>query len=309
MSVDTEFRETRNPMITLERSEFPSLYLTASDVSRRGQRSYKNLIFANLALVVLAAVLSSLSGWISERFDEAFTIAIVIALLGAMATKFLNQQIHGDRDWFDGRAVAESVKTNAWRYMMRVPPFQDDATSDRTFVTRLTSILTEYKSLNQNLSALPVEMRQITGQMRHLRRLDWQDRRAVYMHERLDSEAQWYRGKVADARRASDRWMWASFGAEFSGVVFALSTFVLPVSVMINLIGVVSSLAAAFQAWTQVGRHTELSHSYALACQELVAIGNLMEEASTEDAFIAAVENSEEAISREHTMWVAKRTE
>lgn len=103
--------------------------------------------------------------------------------------------------------------------------------------------------------------------------------------------------------------MWASFGAEFVGVLIALSTFVLPVSIMINLVGVVASLAAAFEAWTQVGRHAELSHSYALACHELISIGDLMEEAETEQAFVNAVKSSEGAISREHTMWVAKRAQ
>lgn len=295
--------------LTMKRLDFPALQVTASDVSRSGQRVYKRWILINLALLVIAAMLSATSGWIPKPYDGLFTIAIVAVLLGAMATNFLNQQLQGDRDWFDGRAVAESVKTNVWRYMMRVPPFRDDRTSDRSFATSLKAIQTEYKNLNQNLSALPVEMHQITARMREIRQLDWEARRALYTRERLEREIDWYRSKGAAAGRASGRWMWASFIAEFAGVLIALSTFVLPVSVMINLVGVVASLAAAFEAWTQVGRHAELSHSYAMACQELVAIGDLMAEAPTEQAFTTAVKNCEGAISREHTMWVAKRAQ
>jgi hypothetical protein len=293
----------------MRRSDFPALYLTASELSRRGQRSYKQWILANLALVVLAAMLSAISTWIPTPFEGPFTIAIAVVLLGAMATNVLNQQMQGDRDWFDGRAVAESIKTNVWRYMMQVPPFDNERVSDRTFAARLTAILTEYRTLNYNLAALPGEMHQITPRMRQIRQLAWPDRRRVYVQDRLKEEVRWYRGKAAAARSSSSRWLWASFGAEFAGVLIALTTFISPVTLMINLVGVVAALAAAFQAWTQVNRHAELSHSYALACQELVVIGDLMAEAETEDAFVTAVENSEEAISREHTMWVAKRTQ
>lgn len=294
---------------TLRRSDFPALQVEASSVSHRGQRTYKRWILVNLSLLVLAAILSAASGWIPHPYDGLFTVAIVAVLLGAMATNFLNQQLHGDRDWFDGRAVTESVKTNVWRYMMRVPPFRDDRTCDRTFAARLRAILNEYKNLNQNLADLPVEMHQITRRMHEIRQLDWEARRALYLRERLENETRWYRTKAAAAGRGSRRWMWASFGAEFVGVLIALSTFVLPVSIMINLVGVVASLAAAFEAWTQVGRHAELSHSYALACHELISIGDLMEEAETEQAFVNAVKSSEGAISREHTMWVAKRAQ
>lgn len=292
-----------------QRSDFPALYMAASDCSRNGQRSYKRLILSNLLLLVLAAVLSALSGLVQNPYDGLFTIAIVAVLLGAMATNFLNRELQGDRDWFEGRAVAESVKTNVWRYMMRVPPFRDDRASDRTFASRLKAIQIENKSLNQNLASLPTELHQITDRMRTIRELDWEDRRTLYARERLVREIEWYRTKGTTAAIAARNWRWASFGAEFAGVLIALSTFVLPISVMINLVGVIASLAAAFEAWTQVSRHSELSQSYNMACQELIAIRDLMAHATTETGFITAVKNSEGAISREHTMWVAKRAQ
>jgi hypothetical protein len=45
----------------------------------------------------------------------------------------------------------------------------------------------------------------------------------------------------------------------------------------------------------------------ALAAQELALIRGEVEAAATEDAFAKAVEDAEGAISREHTMWTAKR--
>lgn len=308
MIADSAPGQSSYPELWISRKDLPALYLAASEVSIVGQQSYKRWILANLALVVLAAFLSAASSWVFKPFDQVFAIIIAAVLLGAMVTKFLNQQLQGDRAWFDGRAVAESVKTNAWRYMMRVPPFGEDASSDATFATRMSAIQTEYKGLSQNLANLPGEMHQISPQMRKLRHMEWRDRREAYIRIRLEEQVRWYRGKATGARIQSNHWTWASLSAEFAGVIMALSIFVLPVFTLVNLVGVAAALAAGFQAWTQVCRHAELSRSYAMACQELVSIRDLMRSAPTGDEFVTAVEYSEEAISREHTMWVAKRT-
>jgi hypothetical protein len=55
------------------------------------------------------------------------------------------------------------------------------------------------------------------------------------------------------------------------------------------------------------GRHDELSKSYGLAAPELMVLHSRLELAETEEAFWQGVEETEAAISREHTMWMAKR--
>ena len=71
--------------------------------------------------------------------------------------------------------------------------------------------------------------------------------------------------------------------------------------------GLFASVATAATAWTQLGRHDELSKSYALAYQELLMIRTLGEKVSTEEGLDRLVTDGENAISREHTMWMAKR--
>lgn len=66
-------------------------------------------------------------------------------------------------------------------------------------------------------------------------------------------------------------------------------------------------MAAAFTAWTQLGRNDELRLSYAIANQELLSIKALAAVVDSEQELAKLVRDGEGAISREHTMWIAKR--
>jgi SMODS and SLOG-associating 2TM effector domain 1 len=75
----------------------------------------------------------------------------------------------------------------------------------------------------------------------------------------------------------------------------------------LSLVGPLLALAAAFTAWTQLGRNDELRQSYAMANQELLSIKALADTVNSEAALAKIVSDGEGAISHEHTMWIAKR--
>jgi hypothetical protein len=103
----------------------------------------------------------------------------------------------------------------------------------------------------------------------------------------------------------ADRWFWASFGAEFFGLSIAVSAFVWGMDAL-NLVGVAASLAVASTAWTQIGRYSELNKTYGVASQELLGIKDRAGSVKTELELQELVRTGEDAISREHTIWVAK---
>ncbi len=292
--------------LTVQRADLPALYQSASDASQHGQRWYRRLVVTNLGLLVTVATLSGITFLVPDSWADGFMAVIVFVLLAAMAANFVNWRRGDDENWFDGRAVAESVKTSSWRYMMRTEPFDDDATCNQLFIQKLRAILDERKGLRQQLDALSADPRQITERMREMRRLGVRRRLDVYVRQRLDNQITWYHAKAQVNERLSERWFWASFGAEFVCLVIALSTVVTSMEAL-NLVGIAAALAVAFTAWTQLGRHNELNKSYGLAWQELVAIKDLAESTHTEQALQELVRAGEDAISREHTMWVAKR--
>jgi hypothetical protein len=65
--------------------------------------------------------------------------------------------------------------------------------------------------------------------------------------------------------------------------------------------------AATGVAWSQSRRHEELVQSYGLAAHELNELETVVGGVGTEAMFKEFIEQAEETISREHTMWCARR--
>jgi hypothetical protein len=287
----------------VSRSDLPGLSLYAAAASRHGQRRYRQFITANLALLVAAAALSGFVDVARESRKDPLVAAVVVTMIGAMAANFINWYRNDDDDWFQGRALAESVKTASWRYMMRVEPFTSDDESDREFTKRLGLFLQGCEDLHLESGQIAIDSQQITGRMRDIRRLSVHDRLNVYVRDRLDPQINWYLERSKANGRLAARWFLASFGAELVALVIALVA--LLNDQMIEVVGLIAAIAAAFAAWTQLGRHDELNKAYRLAWTDLLLIKSTVQ-VDTEEQLGALVRASEGAISREHTMWAAK---
>jgi hypothetical protein len=74
-----------------------------------------------------------------------------------------------------------------------------------------------------------------------------------------------------------------------------------------NIASVFSAAAAAFIAWQELKRHQELAFAYGQAAHEIGLVLARERYIDTEVEFSAFVSDAENAISREHTMWTARR--
>ena len=72
-------------------------------------------------------------------------------------------------------------------------------------------------------------------------------------------------------------------------------------------LGLLAAIAAAVAAWAQAQQHRTLSAAYGLAAQELALVMEDLTRVESELGWSDSVNNTEEAISREHTMWLARR--
>lgn len=290
----------------MESTDYPALYQAADQTSIAGQRQYLRLVKADLAFVVAAATLGGVGALVSQDRQPIFAAIAAIVLAGSMIAKLVNRQRRDDRDWFDGRAVAETAKTATWRYMMRIEPFDQDATCDREFARELSAVRAARPGLAQDLRRLAADATQITDRMREVRRLRLPERRDFYVDRRLGDQAEWYRGKAQLNRVLGERWFLGALAAQVAALAVAIVRIAVPTAGL-NLVGLFAVLAAAATAWAQLGRHDELAKSYALAYQELLTIKDLARTAATQAELADAVRDGEGASSREHTMWIAKR--
>lgn len=295
--------------MALKHSDYPSLYRAADQASRAGQTTYKRILGADLSLAVLASAVGTVWVLFPTRYGTIFALVTATLLLTLILIKLVGRQRGDDKDWFDGRAVAESAKTLTWRYVMRVEPLNNDATCDQRFADEIDAIREARANLQLRVEASSDGAAdQITPRMRSIRQLPLQDRRGFYVEDRLEDQAQWYGGKSRANRFLAEIFFWASLAAQFIALVLAIVRVAFP-STELSLVGPLLALAAALVAWTQLGRHDELTKSYALANQELLTIKSLAESVSTDEKLSDLVRDGEGAISREHTMWIAKRSE
>jgi len=292
--------------VRITNDAYPALYQVADGSSVAGQRIYRRLVAAELAFVLAGAAFAVLSA-VVPTLQSLFLSLAAASLIGGIAMKLINRQSGSDQRWFDGRAVAETVKTQAWRYMMRVAPYSSDATADESFAGDVLGAMRARPALEQALDRLPEDPRQISSTMRAVRDLPLEGRLQLYLAERLSDQARWYKARAVENQVKGRRWFWLSLVSQVLAASFAFVGVLVPGEAVANVIGLCAAAAAAATAWGQLGRHDELSKSYALAYQELITIQSLAGSVATEQDLDRLVANGEGAISREHTMWMAKR--
>jgi hypothetical protein len=288
--------------------DLPALWQSADSASLAGQKSYAGLVRADLLLVVLASVLAAAGGLLPPSLEIYFAVATALVLLGGLIIKVVSNTRRGDRDWFDGRAVADTVMAETWRYMMRVDPYEDEVAGDESFLNSIRAVLGARPDLHHELSRVSGTGEQITERMRAVRSLPVDQRLTEYVKNRLDDQAGWYRSRALSNRRAATRYFWASLGAQTIAFAIAvLRPILVPGS--LNLVGPFAVLATALAAWSEFRDHEDLSKSYAVAYQELLGIRSLVRTVSSQDHLARLVQSVENAIAHEHTSWIAKRTD
>jgi hypothetical protein len=284
--------------------DYPAFLHAADDAAAVGQRWYIRLVQADVALIIVGALTGALSSLGPPRWQQTAAVVSAVTLGTGAIMRWVNRSRRPNRAWFDGRAIAESIKTNSWRYMMRTEPFAGpDYEAEARFVGDLLEILKARQDFS--LSGEGTGEGQITASMRQLRAEPFDVRRSTYLERRLKDQIVWYLGRAVHHQHRARLYFAMGLAAELSAVAWAIVRIGFPGT--LNLIGVFTSLAVAATALSQVHSHDELGSRYALAAQELMAIRTLAE-SSDESKFPDVVKDGEGAISREHTMWIAKRT-
>jgi SMODS and SLOG-associating 2TM effector domain 3/SMODS and SLOG-associating 2TM effector domain 1 len=285
------------------RIEYPALLHAAEGASAAGQRWYNRLIKADLSLIVIGALVGALSSVGPTAWEQKTALVSALIIGTGAVMRWVNRSRRPDRDWFDGRAVAETLKNSSWRYMMRADPY---AGSDKEADTQYIADLREVLHAGRDVPVVGVhgESGQITDAMRRIREEPFDGRRAVYLQNRVKDQIGWYSARAASHRRHASIYFAVGLGGELAAIAWAIFRVTAPNE--LNLIGVFTSLAAAATALNQLHHHDELGRSYALAAQELSAIFTLLQTCE-EQQFTELVREAEGAISREHTMWIAKR--
>jgi SMODS and SLOG-associating 2TM effector domain 3/SMODS and SLOG-associating 2TM effector domain 1 len=283
--------------------EFPIVFNSADKVSLAAQKEYILLIKLQLSFLLITTIISTFIG-----LYRGLLIIVAISMVGSLFVTSLIRIRKKERFWFDGRALAESIKTLCWRYMMGADPFKitlPDEKVDRLFNESVKNVLQERKSLSSTLVSKSKNQMYITTAMKEIRSLDFRQRIELYLQYRVQNQQNWYSDKC-EYNRKRENWLFnTSFLLQILAIVYII--ILINQNWTVNITGILSALATVTITWLQVKQHQELAQAYGLAAQELNFIYSMSFDVQSEESLSDYVNETENAISREHTLWVARR--
>ena len=284
-------------------ADFPALFRSADRESQRAQRSYLSSLRVRLGSLVVAAFGGALTLTTAGGFQVGGGLAF-LAFACALGAELFLATTSPLTTWYEGRAAAESAKTLAWRYMVRAEPFEvDDVDVDKQFHAQTYSLLQDLRSIS--LGTEEPAAQQITDKMRHVRALDFNERRQVYLADRIADQQRWYSEKARWNDRRARGWVLVSIVLEIAGLIGgALKAFGW---INFDLLGFLAAAAGGVLAWIEAKQHRNLATAYGIASQELASLASELPTLNGEERWAAFVAQAEEAISREHTLWRASR--
>lgn len=236
----------------------------------------------------------------------AFIIFASTALLIFMSVK------KPEKDWYGCRALAESIKTSTWRYMMRAEPFENAShlrVVKQTFADYLQEILDANSHVRESISRRPKSGEQITPAMNEVRSLSFDERRNFYREERIDQQRAWYVSKVKMNRKHFIAWIVFCVIVQSSAIILALTRARNPEMWSIWPMEPLLVVASAAIGWIQIKKFNELASAYSLTAHEIGIIQTRIHDVENDDDFSEFVNEAERAFSREHTQWVARQNE
>lgn len=283
----------------LPRSEMPAIYRAADSASTSGRDDTFHWTLTYLVLLTAAATCSAVQWKLSGVDVGAWAAAAFFA--AALGVGLANAARRPEQRWYQGRAGAESVKTLAWRYAVGGEPFGLGAANpDKLFADRVGAVVSRL----QHIELTPDAGEQISQKMREMRASDLTTRKAMYRAGRIADQQGWY------TRRAREH---SCQGTRLAILVSAASAVGVAAGVLratgkldFDLMGIMAALAATLTAVTELKQHRTNASAYALAAQELGLTAVLLDSVEDDEAWAQFVSDTEDAVSREHTMWLAR---
>ncbi|MDQ3724321.1 MAG: DUF4231 domain-containing protein [Actinomycetota bacterium] len=285
--------------------DLPALFRAADASSRDGQRAYRWGIGAILVTSVGIAVLGAVGG---NEWHLALGVAAAIVFVVALVVQVEVARRRPEEDWYDGRALAESAKSLAWQYAVAGGLYGhgadgSEAECDRRLLADLRGLLDDIGG--GHLVSAPGTEPQITAAMRELRGQSLPSRRDAYLTGRVGDQRDWYDDKARLNNRRRRFWLGVVLLAQVIGGVAAVLA---AAGVLdLDLLGIAGAFLAASVGWIQLGDYGTLASAYSVACHELGFAEEELRAINNEQAWVEAVSDAEQAISREHRMWRAAR--
>jgi len=293
-------------VLILTDADLPSFFRASDAASLCGQRHRVRAIAVILALTVLAALAATITLKVTGRHIDVGAVISGVAFALSIVGGIYLLQMRPEKAWYDGRAGAESARTLAWLYAVGGGLFNINSCQDPD-----GELLDQLGMIAKQLGRLALSAEgighQITEKMRIVRGSSLADRKAAYVTGRIDAQLQWYQGRCEWNARREESWRRVTLSLQGAGLAAAIAR--ISGLLTIDLLGLIAAGVAATSAWLEAKDHGTLAEAYSITAVDLSLAREralkILDDAS-EDSWSRFVEGAEQAISREHTLWLAR---
>lgn len=288
--------------------DFPNYFQASDNASKKAQSNYINIIRVDLISMIIASALSIYNYQQVEFKLYVYVISGILLLASLILTIILKTKQFEDT-WYQGRALAESCKTLTWRFVTCSEYFEEnvsDFEAKKRFIDRIKELAYEFKDLNKIMNTEILNLPIVTDKMIELRKLGVIDRKLNYIQNRIEDQKKWYSNKAEFNKSKYNFWFGIIICSQAVALISVMFLIKFPNN-KYNFIGLFTTIASSAISWLQLKQHQELKQAYTTATQELNFIVELSTKVNTSDELSKFVLDSENAISREHTLWLAQR--
>lgn len=315
-------------MPAIPQPEYPSIFHAADRASATRQREFVRLMMGQLVLLLVVTVFTNFAsaGVFPDRVANALGIISASSMFITLGVAFFLRYNNPDERWFQCRALAENTKSLAWLYAMGASiPGPSGGSDDERFIAAVGEVRRRLTRTRNCLAEEGVGTDWVTPWMRKLRTSPIADRLAAIRAHRIGDQCAWY-----DRKSKFN----ASRDSLFHGIIFAVEILALAGAAwlvarliskpeidaifQINAAAILATVSASLIAWTQFRKYGDLVSTYSIAADDLRLIdaaaaslesrlGTLSPDAAQAE-FRSIVERAENAISREHSMWLGNKS-
>lgn len=289
-------------------SEFPSYYQAGDHVSLTAQKNYTRFVKWDLVFMTLGSLLSIYNYQTENSKTTIYIISGLFLLIAILLSLVIKNKKYEDI-WYRGRALAESCKTLTWRYMTGSELFEIGepiADVNKKFNDRMKEVYDEFDELIESIDTRILTLPIITQKMAEIRNLPLAERISFYVEHRLKGQMNWYSTKAETNKKEYENWFWIVIISQILSLIAVTFLIKEPMSNW-NLVGFFTTISSCCFSWLQVRKYQENKEAYTTATIELNYIVQESTNIKSETIFSKFVSDSENAISREHTLWLAQK--
>ena len=293
-----------NEQLRINSKSFPAISRQASESARRFQSRYRRLV---LVLAISASTYPVLT--LINHIRTRIAIALVLTCV-QLSTTLINAGLGWNKKWYQARALAESTKSLTWRLAVGGSPFPVEMPESETRVKMAQSIIDLISSMGDttflNAALIPIE--EDMSEIENVRKKSLEVRQQIYIRDRMQDQEKWYAMKAKDLSRKRQALNTLAAFSSLIAIILCLLLLVSPELFQFTYVSFFASLALGVIAIGQSHHLATDVSAYQLTHYEIKKILALPLPDNDRD-WSEWVDDKEEALSREHVMWLASRSQ